>query len=126
MFPELPGGWLQDVIRSGSVKGVERRRLAFVNQLHKRPPDSAYEDLFQLALAAPVAPHGSNADKLGTVVAIVNWKTFQRILDGAEDRFRALGLSTGYAFMFANDANPVLAQKRSIRHSIQQGLEFSS
>src|SRR4030095_4468434 len=42
---------------------------------------------------------------------VVNWASFQRVLDGAEDRFRRLGLTTGYAFLYANDGDTITAHK---------------
>jgi HAMP domain-containing protein len=112
VLPELAGSWLQEVIEEGNVKGTLRTQVAFVNQIHGREPTNLPdESLFQFAIAAPIAPHAGGTRNPGAVVAIVNWKTYQAILDGAEERFRGLDLPTGYAFLFANDANTVIAHK---------------
>jgi HAMP domain-containing protein len=111
VLPDVPEGWLQDVMQSGAVKGMPRVQLPFVNEIHKRTPEnSPAESLYQLAVASPAGPHDSG-EKLGVIVAIVNWSTFQRILDGTEGRFKRLGLTTGYAFLFANDGDTITAHK---------------
>lgn len=111
VVPDAPANWLEDVIRSGAVKGVSWVQLTYVNELYNRtsqnsPPESRY----QVVLASPVAEHDAS-EKAGAIIAIVNWANFQHILDGAEERFKRLGLNTGYAFLYANDADTITAHK---------------
>jgi HAMP domain-containing protein len=111
VLPGLPENWLNDVMQSGTVKGISRAQLPFVNEIHNRAPGkSPPESLYQVAVASPIAQHDGGGT-LGVIVAVVNWSTFQSILDGAEDRFTRLGLTTGYAFLFANDGDTITAHK---------------
>ena len=112
VLPDLPGGWFADMMRDAKVRGIPRTQLSFVNAIHNRTPEnSPTETLYQLAIASPIASRDDVGESLGAIVAIVNWKTFQDILDGAEDRFTGLGLTTGYAFLFDSDADTVIAHK---------------
>jgi HAMP domain-containing protein len=110
VLPNIPKSWFEDVMRSGAVKGTPLAQLTYVNNLYQRTEDSPPESRYQFALAAPVGPHGVN-EKPGVIVAILNWSDFQHILDGAEDRFKRLGLTTGYAFLYANDGDTITAHK---------------
>ena len=111
VVPVAPANWLEDVISRGAVKGISWVQLPYVNELYKRtsqnsPPEARY----QIVLASPVAEHDVSK-KPGAIIAIVNWANIQRILDGAEERFKHLGLNTGYAFLYANDADLITAHK---------------
>src|SRR5262245_29081193 len=120
VLPDVPVGWLQEVLESGAAKGalwpmdwrtLEKAQVAYVNALYKRTdPNSAPEARYQFVLGSPITVHGIG-EKLGVLVTVVNWSSFQRVLDGAEERFKRLGLTTGYAFLYANDGDTLTAHK---------------
>jgi hypothetical protein len=119
VLPDVPPEWLQEVLAGEAVKGTlwplewnsfSKAQVAYVNNLYRRTEQSPLESRYQFILGAPIAAHGTG-EKLGVLVAVVNWATFQRILDGAEDRFKRLGLMTGYAFLYANDGDTITAHK---------------
>jgi HAMP domain-containing protein len=112
VLPEIPSGWIQSVMDSGSVtvKGISWVQLKYVNDLYGRTPqNSPLENRYQIILASPAGAH--SGQKLGVIVAIMNWSAFQRILDGVEERFKALALPSGYAFLYANDGDTITAHK---------------
>jgi len=45
------------------------------------------------------------------LLAVVNWEAMQHILDKVELQLRPAGFPSGYAFMFARDANHIIAHK---------------
>jgi hypothetical protein len=119
ILPDIPEGWVEDVMQSGAVRGAlwpsdwksfPKAQVAYVNELYKRTDSSPVESRYQFVLGAPLGAHGSD-EKQGVIVAVVNWSTFQHILDGAEDRFKRLGLTTGYAFLYASDGDTITAHK---------------
>src|SRR5262249_17945106 len=111
ILPEIRESWLQTVLEGGTVQGTDWAQLTFVNQLYGRnQQNSPPENRYQVALAAPLAAHQSR-EALGVLVAILNSSNFQRILDGAEDRFKRLGLSTGHAFRYGSDGDTITAHK---------------
>ena len=48
---------------------------------------------------------------MGVWINILNWSYFQNILDSVEMDMANLDLRTGYAFMFAKDANTFIGHK---------------
>jgi HAMP domain-containing protein len=120
ILPDVPSSWLEDILESGTVKGAllpsdwksfQKSQVAYVNALYNRTADSPVESRYQFVLGAPVVAARGSDEKLGVVIAVVNWSTFQHILDGAEDRFKRLGLTTGYAFLYAPDGDTITAHK---------------
>ena len=103
VLPDAPANWFQDIMQTGSMKGalgpfdwksLQKAQLAYVNELYNRTAqNSPAESRYQFALGSPIVARGTG-EKLGVIVAIVNWSDFQRILDGAETRFKGLGLTT--------------------------------
>jgi HAMP domain-containing protein len=119
VLPDVAPEWLQEVAAGDAVRGTlwpldwksfDKSQVAYVNTLYGRTQNDPPESRHQFVLGAPIAPHGTG-ETLGVLVAVVNWTTFQRILDGAEDRFKNLGLMTGYAFLYANDGDTIIAHK---------------
>jgi serine phosphatase RsbU (regulator of sigma subunit) len=45
------------------------------------------------------------------LVAVVNWEAIQKLLDSAEKPLAQVGFPSGYAFMFARDANTIIGHK---------------
>ena len=62
----------------------------------------------------------------GVWINIINWSYFQSILDRVEADLESLRLRTGYAFMFARDANTIIAHKYRARRSALEGSNGDS
>jgi hypothetical protein len=110
VLADVPDNWLESVMASDTVTGISWTQLPYVNELHKRTPTTSPESRYQLVLASPIAAHDAG-EKLGVIVAVVNWSNIQRIVDGTEERFKRLQLTTGYAFLYANDGDTITAHK---------------
>ncbi len=48
---------------------------------------------------------------LGVWINVINWSYIQDMLDNVEQDLASLDMSTGYAFMFARDANTIIGHK---------------
>ncbi len=111
LLGDLSQSWLQDTVGSDSLQLVGWRRLPAVNALYDREYKiESAEEVHQIALAVAVQDEETEED-LGVIAAILNWSHFQSILDSAATRFDYLGLTTGYAFLFANDADTIIGHK---------------
>src|SRR5262249_22464160 len=97
LLPGLPSSWLRDVMKSGKPQGVGWRQFAVVNELYDRSrTNSSVEKRYQIAITALVGDH-NRRQTLGLIVAVLNWSYIQQLLDRAEEGFRRLDLTTGYA-----------------------------
>ncbi len=111
LLPGIPPSWLYEALRSGKVQGIDWRQLPRVNELYKRTlKNSAIEARYQIAFAAPVEDLAKK-QPLGVIVATVNWSHFQQVLDRAQEGFRRLGLTTGYAFLGNSNADTTIGSK---------------
>ncbi len=104
----LGGGGKQDWYRSKMVAGLRpaRARPPAAGQpalAHAHPADAARE--YAIAFAEPIS--GSKQ----VVVAVVNWESVQTILDMQEEPLARAGFPSAYAFMFARDADKIIAHK---------------
>lgn len=72
---------------------------------------------YNIAFSEPIQdPRTHNI--LGVWISIINWYYIQAILDNVELDLANLDLSTGYAFMFENDANTIIAHKYRTNHPV--------
>jgi signal transduction histidine kinase len=65
---------------------------------------------YNIAFSEPIIDPAKN-EIIGVWINILNWSYFQNILDPVETDLAALGLSTGYAFVVANDADTIIGHK---------------
>src|SRR5206468_11867806 len=96
-----------------SIAGASSRHDWYSSKLVRALYDYQKEDYarqFDVALSGPIINHGSH-EILGVWINLINWSTFQVILDNVEKDLQELNLKTGYAFMFAKDANTIIAHK---------------
>src|SRR5438552_18059429 len=69
-----------------------------------------YNHRFNIGLSGPLF-HPRTHEILGVWINVINWSTIQNILDNVENDLEELNLKSGYAFMFAKDANTIIAHK---------------
>jgi serine phosphatase RsbU (regulator of sigma subunit) len=69
------------------------------------PPSADIARRYAIALAVPI-PKSNRV-----LLAVVNWEAVQQILDSVEPKLRQAGFPSGYAFMFARDADLIIAHK---------------
>jgi len=69
-----------------------------------------YSHRFNIGLSGPLF-HPRTHEILGVWINVINWSTIQNILDNVENDLEELNLKSGYAFMFAKDANTIIAHK---------------
>jgi two-component system, NtrC family, sensor kinase len=88
--------------------------------------DFTGEDLsrqYNIALSEPIQ-NPTTHELVGVWISIINWDYFQKVLDNVETDLANLNLRTGYAFMFAKDADTIIAHKyRSNRISQSPAIE---
>ena len=100
--------YYQDWYQSGMV------RYLFNNQMK----DESHQ--YNIALSEPIRDHVSH-DIVGVWINIMNWSQFQNILDSVEMDVANLDLRTGYAFMFAKDANTFIGHKYRANRALEGG-----
>src|SRR5574341_227558 len=61
--------------------------------------------LHSIAFALPIPKTSS------VLLAVVNWEAIQKILDDVEAPLHQVGFPSAYAFMFARDADTIIAHK---------------
>ncbi len=70
--------------------------------------DISYQ--YNIALSEPIRDPVTHAI-IGVWINIINWSYIQNVLDNVETDLANLNLKTGYAFMFAKDADTIIAHK---------------
>jgi len=70
--------------------------------------DASYQ--YNTAFSEPIIDPASQ-EVVGVWINVLNWSYFQNILDPVEADLSNLGLSTGYAFMIASDANTIIGHR---------------
>jgi hypothetical protein len=63
-----------------------------------------------MVVSSPV-PNGSGSASDEAVIGIISWNVFQSAIDDAQHLLRVSGFESGYASLYAADANTVLAHK---------------
>jgi signal transduction histidine kinase len=79
---------------------------------------------FNIAFSEPIRNPFTH-EIVGVWINIINWSYFQSILDRVEADLESLRLRTGYAFMFARDANTIIAHKYRAQRSSGEGMTES-
>jgi len=73
---------------------------------------------YNIALSEPIRDPATRKI-IGVWINILNWSHFQNILDSVEMDMANLDLRTGYAFMFAKDANTFIAHRYRANRSFE-------
>ncbi len=87
-----------DWYESGLVKGLYAYDLEDIS--HQR----------NIAFSQPIRSPDTG-EIMGVWMGIINWFYIQNILDNVEIDLRNLNMKTGYAFMYAKDANTIIGHK---------------
>ncbi len=118
-----------------SITGHNKHLGWYQSSLVQRLYDYQTEDVshqYNTAFSEPIRDPASQ-EVVGVWINVLNWSYFQNILDPVEADLSNLGLSTGYAFMIASDANTIIGHRyRSNRRmgeymqSVQGGNYYDS
>jgi len=100
-------GWLREV-RSGHFGAIDWHMSPLVHRLY-RYMDKDIALQYSIGFAAPI--FDERFVVVGGVLALMNWEYIQEILDKVEDDLDDLSLRSGYAFLFARDANTIIGHK---------------
>ncbi len=106
-FPEEEKLFLASV--TGHFSHLDWYQSKLVQSLY----DYSEEDIsykYNIALSEPILDPVTN-EIVAVWLSILNWSYFQNILDSAEIDLAEQDLRTGYAFMFAKDANTIIGHK---------------
>jgi len=130
LLPERLAQILRDNIRSyPEEKSVFDRSITGQSAVHDwyrsklvgRLYDYQKEDVSQqynIAISEPIWKPTTHEIE-GVLIGVINWAYFQNILDNVEMDLANLDLGTGYAFMFAGDANTIIAHKYRANRQIE-------
>lgn len=105
-----------------SVRGESSHQDWYQSTLVQRLYDYRNEDVshqWNIAYSEPVR-NPQTHEIIGVWISIINWYYIQSILDSVEPDLANQGLKTGYAFMYAKDADRIIAHKyRANRSDIE-------
>lgn len=108
---------------SSSLSGLSYYLDWYHSELVQSLYDYREEDIshqYNIALSEPIRDP-INQEIIGVWINILNWSYFQNILDNVELDLANLDLKTGYAFMFAKDANTIIAHKYRLNRPVKSG-----
>ncbi len=103
----------ESALFGNSLTGHSSQQGWYSSSLVHRLYGYADEDVshrYNIALAEPLRSP-QTYEIIGVWISIINWFYIQNILDSVESDLEELNLSSGYAFMFARDANRVIGHK---------------
>ncbi len=98
---------------SQSIAGRSWHHDWYTSKLIRSLYDNQKEDLsrqYNIALSEPML-NPTTHEVVGVWINILNWYYFQTMLDSVESDLASLNMSTGYAFMFARDADTIIGHK---------------
>ncbi len=96
-----------------SIRGESSHQDWYQSTLVRRLYDYRSQDvshLYNIAFSEPVR-NPRTGDIIGVWISIINWSYIQTILDSVETDLEKRDLRTGYAFMYARDADTIIAHK---------------
>jgi len=107
--------------QKGNASHHDWYRSRLVNALYD------YQDIdvshqFNITLSEPLR-HPLTNEVIGVWLSVINWFYFQDVLDTVEKDLAQLDMRTGYAFMFAKDANTIIAHKYRGRRDVPEDPE---
>jgi len=92
-----------------------------VRQLYDyRDKDVSHQ--YNIAFSEPIS-NPKSGEVVGVWIAVINWSYIQEILDTVESDLAHRDLKTGYAFMYAKDANTIIAHKYRLNRSGSEPLQ---
>ena len=106
-FPEEQG------LFSRSISGHSSHQDWYASRLVERLYDRQREDIshqYNIGFSEPIS-NPTTHEIVGVWMNILNWDSFQTMLDNVEADLAHLDMRTGYAFLFAKDANTVIGHK---------------
>ena len=96
-----------------SARGEAAHHDWYQSSLVERLYDYRDEDVshqYNIAFSEPVRSPQSG-EVVGVWISVINWFYIQTVLDSVETDLANRNLSTGYAFMYARDADTIIAHK---------------
>ena len=96
-----------------SARGEAAHHDWYESSLVQRLYDYRDEEVshrYNIAFSEPVRSP-QNGEVVGVWISVINWFYIQTVLDSVETDLANRNLSTGYAFMYARDANTIIAHK---------------
>ncbi|RPI26524.1 MAG: HAMP domain-containing protein [Acidobacteria bacterium] len=114
--------WLKQV-QSGRFGYIEWHHSKLVEQMYEyRNEDLARQ--YSIGFAAPVLNEAG--DVMGGVLGLMNWEFVQEILDKVEEDLEQQSLTSGYAFLLAEDRNTIIGHKfRTNRFGLSTPVQLS-
>ncbi len=107
-----------------SIRGSSSHHDWYQSSLVHRLYDYKNGDIsrqYNIAFSEPVR-NTQTQEITGVWISIINWSSIQSILDTVESDLANRDLKTGYAFMYARDANKIIAHKYRLNRSGSEPL----
>jgi signal transduction histidine kinase len=96
-----------------SARGESSHHDWYRSQIVQKLYDNANEDIshqYNISYAEPLLKPATH-ESIGAWISIINWACVQDILDSVEPDLANQDLKSGYAFMYAKDADTIIAHK---------------
>ena len=103
----------ESALFSRSIRGESAHHDWYRSIMVQRLYDYGSEDIshqFNIAYAEPLR-NPSTHETMGVWISIINWSCIQNVLDSVEPDLVNQDLNTGYAFMYAGDADTIIGHK---------------
>ncbi len=104
---EVPGDWLPQV-RASRFGFVDWHYSELVNTVY----DYEEDDIalrYNIGFASPVTDERGVV--VGGILALMNWRFIQDVLDRVEEQLQLQALKSGYAFLFGSDENTIIGHR---------------
>jgi signal transduction histidine kinase len=108
-----------------SISGLSSHHDWYQSTLVRQLYDYRNKDVshqYNIAFSEPIS-NPKTGEVVGVWVAVINWSYIQDILDTVESDLAHRDLKTGYAFMYAKDANTIIAHKYRMNRSGSEPLQ---
>ncbi len=120
-FPEEQKLFMASVTGHNSHQDWYQSKLVQILYDYRKEDESHQ---YNIALSEPIR-NAENGEIVGVWINIINWSYFQSILDNVEMDLANLDLRTGYGFMFAKDANTIIAHKYRKNRRAEQSSDIN-
>jgi signal transduction histidine kinase len=108
-----------------SISGLSSHHDWYQSTLVRQLYDYRNKDVshqYNIAFSEPIS-NPTTGEVVGVWIAVINWSYIQDILDTVESDLAHRDLKTGYAFMYAKDANTIIAHKYRMNRSGSEPLQ---
>jgi signal transduction histidine kinase len=108
-----------------SISGLSSHHDWYQSTLVRQLYDYRNKDVshqYNIAFSEPIS-NPKSGEVVGVWIAVINWSYIQEILDTVESDLAHRDLKTGYAFMYAKDANTIIAHKYRLNRSGSEPLQ---